>query len=117
MNQSLVIGLVASARDAESLINNLLEQDFSRHSLSVVTANSAESAAMGVDHGPLHGVGVDQLSSRLVALGMPAASAASMADAIRNGQTLVAIKVSEAERDAARRTLESAGSQVEEVQA
>jgi hypothetical protein len=115
MGEGLVLGLVPGARDAESLVNNLAEEDFPARAISVVTRNPEDAEAIGAERGPLRDVAADQLADRLIALGASSAIATSIGTAVLGGQALVAVQAPEALRSAALDTLRSAASQVHEL--
>lgn len=116
MAGSVVLGVVGSPSDAESVVNDLTEQDFPERSISVVTANESDARAIIGDGGPLRGVTGDRLAGSLQSLGMASGDASAYSSAVRSGAAVVAVSASSATADAIRQTLESAGArQIQEI--
>lgn len=111
MAREVLVGIVSSPSDAESVVNNLTEQGFSQRTLSVVTANEDDARAIIGDGGPLRGATVDTLAGRLQSLGMSSADAEAYSGAARRGAAVLAIAVSPDTEEAAGETLRTAGAQ------
>jgi hypothetical protein len=100
---STVVGLLASASDAESAVNNLAEQGVAERVISVVLASEADARAIIADGGPLRGATADGLAARLSTLGVNDGQA--YAQAVRAGAALIAVTASGGLATSVRETL------------
>jgi hypothetical protein len=108
---TIVLGLLPTAYDAESAVNNLTEQEVSQRNISVILKNEADARAIISDGGPLRGASVADLEARLTAIGVPAQEAGQFAQGVQSGQALLAISASGGAADAAKATLQSYNAQ------
>lgn len=111
MRRPIVLGLLPNPSDAEATVNNLVEQEVSQRSISVVTASAADARAIIDDAGPLVGATAATLTDRLTELSVPSADAEAYAEAVLAGQALIAVSVSPTTEQAVVDTLRSDGAQ------
>lgn len=104
---TFVLGLLPTASDAESAVNNLTEEGFSERSISVVLERAADARAIIADGGPLRGATGGDLAGRLSALGVPPPEAEQYAAGVQGGQALLAISAGGDAAEAAKETLQS----------
>ena len=102
----MVIGIMPDAAATEILLNNLAEAEFDLASVSVLMHDAKKRAAIAEDAGPLKGVQLSDLASRLAQIGLAPGDVGPYCDAVNQGQVLVAIAASKAAEPAAREMLE-----------
>ncbi len=106
----MVIGIVADASKAESLLDNLAEADFK--SVSVIMSNVAQRNAIAKDAGPLKGVTAATLPAALAKAGLSKADAQAYANAVAGGGVLVAIGTPSGSANAAQEMLQDVSAQM-----
>jgi hypothetical protein len=97
----MVIALLASGADVETLLNNLAEADFDLATVSVIMKDPKARDAIAKDAGPLKGTLTGDLSSRLAQAGLAAKDAKPYQDGVLSGKVFVAIAPPKASQNAA----------------
>jgi hypothetical protein len=105
MAREVLLGLVAGGGDAESAVNNFVEEGFAEGSISVVMRSEAEARAIIADGGPLRGLTAANLAGMLAGLGLSSNEVAGYTGAVQQGRALIAISVDAPDAAAAVETL------------
>ena len=108
----MLIAVLPNTSFTETLLNNLSEADFDLAQVSVVTRDPKVRDAMAEDAGPLKGANLNNLAAKLAQAGLPQAETKPYADAVTQGQVLVAINASPESQPAAKEMLQDHSAQM-----
>jgi type II secretory pathway component PulM len=97
----MVIALLASGADVETLLNNLAEADFDPATVSVIMRDVKTRDAIAADAGPLKGTLAAGLSTSLTQAGLAVKDAKAYQDGVLSGKVFVAIAAPKAAQSAA----------------
>ena len=97
----MVIGLIPTSANAETLLNNLSEADFAAADISVIMADLKARDAISNDAGPFKGVKAGALAAKLQKAKLAAKDAKLYQDGVLGGKVFVAIRTAKASEAAA----------------
>ena len=97
----MIIALIPTSATAETLLNTLAEADFDSADISVIMRDPKARNAIASDSGPLKGVLVKDLPTKLAQAHAAAADVPGFIQGVQNGKVLVAIRAQKASEAAA----------------
>jgi hypothetical protein len=90
----MILGIIPTTSNAESLLNNLSEADFKLKDVSVIMRDLKLRNAIASDTGPFKGITVDNLSKRLVQSALSGTEIKTCMDALGQNKVLIVIACS-----------------------
>lgn len=105
MSKQVVLAVLASSDDAESLLNNLSEEGISERGISVIMCNETDARALADNRGPLADVTAGNLVSGLTKLGVSAGDIETYRRVVGAGGVLLALAMPSALSAAVSETL------------
>ncbi len=97
----MVIGVLPNSSSAQTCLNNLAEADFKRTDVSVIMQDLKTRNAIAKDTGPLKGLALANLPTKLGQIGLSPQDAKTCVDAVMQGKVLIAIAAPKGSEQAA----------------
>lgn len=91
MDDKIILGIIPSLNNAESLINNLVEADYSEDNISLVSQDTETARKIIDDSGPLEGSDMDNISQYLSGFGLPQDEIDVYRQALASGKSLISL--------------------------
>ena len=101
----IVIGILPTADDVASCLNNLAEAEFAPEDTSLIMRSKAEVEKLATLSGVLNGITPDDLRAKLIALHLSSGDAGLYSDAAIAGSGVVAVAAPAGSEDAAAETI------------
>ena len=97
----IVIGILPTADDVASCLNNLAEAEFTPEDTSLIMRSKADAEKLAALSGTMNGLSPDALRARLIDLGLSTQDARLYSDAALAGSGVVAVAAPAGSEDAA----------------
>lgn len=97
----MIVGILPNSSSAETCLNNLVEADFKRADVSVIMQDLKARNAIAKDTGPLKGIAVANLPTKLAQIGLSPQDAKTCVDDVMAGHVLIAMTVPKGSEKAA----------------